>query len=456
MAESKSKVPVYENLAKIISREGPSDSPPFPIKLHVMEHVRGEPIIYEEMDGEVLQRRSEKFVAQQILMYCSRTLGGRILLDAREATNAAKFWEYNCLRLETEVLPVAQKSEIGFNYHRLPWDFADGPTPTWDEMFARLENADAIRAWIGSLFEPRSDRQQYCWIHGEGGDGKGALNRFLKAVFNGAYKPETVPTRNDKFWTSSLMNARIIVFPDCNNYNFPTTGLFKQITGDDPVKVEFKNEPAFSVELVCKMLFLSNQRANISGQRSDTRRAIFAEIAPVTGAVIPTRVYDAMLWKEGAAFLYKCAAKYRELCPEHGPVPVDERIVARLVEANEEDLEVITLRNFRIEPDEFKFKNDRDRWFVSPCRLHSILDHLKIEGDSRRRYLEFLKRKFGVERIRVRLGINDDAGREYRYIGFREDDQALANVPLGSPPQRRPSLSVFQGSLGNKGGPKDD
>lgn len=428
---SKSKGPLFALISRAISREGPQGIPEFPVKLHVVEDVPGEPVIYQEMPGQVLQRRPTEFVAQQILFYAMKQTK-QFTFDANDAKNCAQFWRFYANRLTGEITPVSQATEIGYTFHRLPWDFKQDHCPTWDEMFSRMENANAVMAWIGSLFEAHSDRQQYVWIHGSGGDGKGSINRFLHRVFNGAYRSEVVPERGDKFWTSGLINARVVVFGDCNNFHFITKGIFKQITGDDPIKIEFKGENAFSTKLVCKLMFLSNERPDISGQRSDTRRAIFSEIAPIKGDVIPTKIYDQSLWKEGPAFLYKCLELYKTLCQDHGAIPVKQEIIDLLVADNEEELEMITLKNFEIEPELLEDQDpisENKRWFVLPSRLHTILDEMKIYGDRRRSYIEFLKRKFRVAKKAVKV----DGEVVRRYLGIREaTDRPCRNI-LGIP-----------------------
>lgn len=437
--KKKPKPVLFEELARHICHEGAETMATFPCELHVVEHVRGEPIIYEESHGQTLNRRSLDFVAEQILKF-ARTMvtPGRFVFDSRDAFNAAKFWFMYAPRLESAILPVVQKTEIGYNFHRLPWDFAAGYSPHWDEMFERLQNAEAIMAWIGSLFVAHSERQQYVWIYGEGGNGKGAINRFLKRVFNGAYKSESVPERGDKFWTSNLLNSRVVVFPDCNNYNFPTTGLFKQITGDDPIKVEFKGENAFSADLVCKLLFLSNRRPNISGQTSDTRRAIFGEIGAIVGDPIPTKMYDALLWDEAPQFLYKCVKTYNKLCPDDGYIPTDKAITEDLVSDNEEYYESLFGKKFEVEPLSERNKLQNSRAYVAPQRMQDLLSDLKMSEFDKRSFLEFIKRRYGVRKVAVTITMpSADAAAvrkvEKRYIGIRElGSSALASFAPGS------------------------
>lgn len=416
-AAGKSKAPQFEVIARAISREGPQGLPEFPCKLHVVEEVRGEPAIYEEMPGQVLQLRNEAFVTQQILNFVARKCGGRYVFDARDAINCGMYWKNYTQRLDSEILPVLQKSEIGFTYHRLPWDFEDGPTPVWDEMFSRMNNADAGMAWIGSLFVPESDRQQYWWIHGDGGNGKGALNRFLHQVFNGAYKSEVPPAKGDKFWTSGLLGSRVVAFAECENYNFPSSGLFKLITGGDPIRVEKKREASFSAKLVCKLLFLSNQKPNITGAASDKRRAIFSEISPITCAVMNQGAYNDLLWDEGPSFLYKCLKKYYEMCPNHGPINSDDEVSEQLIFENEEEIRTLT--------DEFFIKDEKG--FVPSLDMMKIRKHRRIGDFQYKRWLEYMKREFQISSGKKHEGLRGWKGIK-RWLGDREFDKAVGVI----------------------------
>lgn len=414
----------FELISRAISNEGPQGVPEFPVKLHVMEHARGDALIYEEMPGQVLCLRSLDFVVRNIITYTSRvTPKGMFPFTVKKAKECALYWFNHTHRLETEILPVAQASEIGYCYHRLTFDLKFGESPTWEEMFTRMSNYAAVAAFIGSMLVHNSDRQQYCWIYGAGGNGKSAISRFLHRLFNGAYRAEIVPDRQDKFWLRGLLGARCVVFPDTNNYNFPTTGLFKQVTGDDVVRMERKHADPFSAKLTCKLLFLSNQRPNITSEFSDVRRAIYCEMQPIKGPVIPTHEYDEMLWKEAPSFLASCIDIYNSMCPSHGPIPVKGEIVDELTADNEEEWIAKARKMFAFESTDAKnsAKTVADRAYISPESLQEILSNHGFSRAEKRSFIAFLARRFGVKKT----GVKVEGQTEYRYLGLLLENYSM-------------------------------
>ena len=232
-------------------------------------------------------------------------------------------------------------------------------------------------------------------------------------VFNGAYKSEFVPDKHDKFWTSGLLNKRLIVFPDCNNYNFPTSGLFKQITGDDPIRIEFKKENSYSDYLNCKIMFLSNHRPNITGQMSDMRRAIYSEISPIIGEELPPSVYQTQLWNECPSFFYKCVKLYHEMCPEHGSIKLDSpEVLENLVSLNEESYQALVDEFFDLENELGKSLLESEKKFISPVEMHNFLNSKKLNKHEKSVFLAFIKRKHKVERKQVKFKNN----KEWRYV----------------------------------------
>ena len=151
--------------------------------------------------------------------------------------------------------------------------------------------------------------QQYVWLHGKGNEGKGSLNRFLQRVFGPAYCSKQPNESGDKFWTHELLGKRLVVFPDCNDQKFVTSGLFKSMTGGDPVAVEAKGEMSYTTRLNAKYLVLSNEKPQISSEKADKRRIIYCEIAPREDLIDLN--FEARLWDEGGAFLGKCWSLYQ-------------------------------------------------------------------------------------------------------------------------------------------------
>ena len=396
--------------------------PDFPKNFHVMTDERGVKTVIEESDRKVCRYVSDELVIDAIAQYCFKQLlpfNPEAQLSNDEARACFKLWRSLTPSFEAEIVPVAQKSEDVLCWHRLNFDFEDGPTPTFDEMFSRASNALAIKAWIGSLLVKDADRQQYVWIYGQGNNGKGALARFLREIMGPAYCSQQPPTEGDRFWVSGILGKRLVVFPDCNDFNWPRTGLFKMITGNDAVKVEEKGKQPYTSELCAKLLHLSNDPPNISGSTADLRRAIYSEFQPITVKPIPDSCYQKRLSSEGPAFMKQCMELYLEHCPNHGAVPVDLQGVEDIIEQNEERYWYLFMQNFEVMPDDGAIS--RSRPFVSPSKFQDIFKSEKIEFKKQRAFFEYIERSFGVKRQSVKT---EDGRVVKRYLGARCKTQA--------------------------------
>jgi phage/plasmid-associated DNA primase len=164
-------------------------------------------------------------------------------------------------------------------------------------------------------------------MYGQGKDGKGTLNRFLARVFGGAFCAKTPPAKGDKFWTFGLIGKRLVSFADCDDTKFVASGLFKSLTGGDPMPVEAKKQMAFTYMPVAKYLFFSNRKPEISSERSDQRRIIYCEFKPAD--VVDEAGFQERLWEEGGAFLTNCIVKYAEAHREPGPIICENEKILR-------------------------------------------------------------------------------------------------------------------------------
>ncbi len=298
-----------------------------------------------------------------------------------------------------EPKPWTFKSSTELAFARLPWDPEPGPTPTWDSFLVRSSDPNALKAYLGSLFVDESDRQQYLWLYGEGNDGKGSLFRFLHRCFGSAFANEYAPGKNvSQFWTSGLLNKRVVAFPDCNNYDFVTSGLFKSLTGGDPVRVERKGDPAFTALIHAKFLFGSNEYPKVSGEKSDIRRLIFIEMTSMTND--PDPKFESRLWDEGGRFIHACLEAYRNACPDHSIIRVDVEAVDNISSQSEADLaSACDLFNFSstLSCTQTSFYNSV-RWRLSDRRIGDFKKYLKrVHGVT--------IKKAGNPRVMVVLGM---------------------------------------------------
>jgi hypothetical protein len=311
------------------------------------------------------------------------------------------------LPINHEIAYFAEKSEHKLCYTKLDFDIDRTGTledcPTFAEFLSRTEQPASIAAWFGSVFFPDSSLSQYLWIYGDGANGKSSVGRIFERIFGKGFLYTSPPAHQDRFWTGNIVGKRLICFADCNKYQFVTSELFKNLTGGDSIKVEVKFHQPFNYKPHAKYLFFSNLTPNISSQKSDLRRAIFSEIKPVKGELMPDHVYTKLLWDEAPKFVGYCMNVYEGLCPYRQSIPLDAPdLVEGLAADNEIDL-----------------KNMFDEWFetdpnanLSASRLAMVMQAMGMRNfNDKRRFISYVARRCD-ERVRRREG--------YIYRGIRE------------------------------------
>lgn len=312
-SEKLEKAVIYSYIRKIIDGVEPPDIP-FPATYHTTEVSTGAFEILRQIgdDPDIVEIVPRNALAADITKYCSEAFNNlpEYQLTANDGKACAEYYAF--------VSPKKAKPKIflwpderGLAYTRLPWRPVEGPCDTWVELLSRMPNNEAFKAWIGSLFYPDSDVQQYVWIYGQGNDGKGSINRFLSRIFGPAYVSKQPPGRDGaRFWTHGFLGKRLAVFPDCNDTQFITSGLFKSMTGGDPIPVETKGGMAYTANLDCKYLIISNDRPEVTSEGSDRRRIIYCPMEPRPPTAINDAAFERLLWAEGGAFLWMCMEAY--------------------------------------------------------------------------------------------------------------------------------------------------
>jgi hypothetical protein len=209
---------------------------------------------------------------------------------------------------------------------------------------------------------------------------------------------EFVPERDNRFWTSSFIGKRLAIFGDCNNYKFPTTGLFKSLTGGDGIRIERKNGPVISVDLETKFMFLSNEKPDISGATADRRRAIFCTFEPIREHF--GRSYEQDLWMEAPIFVKTCIDHYFNQIDHNGSIPTDESAIQDLIEDNENDYETFVEQYLNIVPE----SHDPSK-LCSTIEMKSAFDSAGIKNNwEKKRYYEYMERKHDIKIKQLRSG----------------------------------------------------
>ncbi len=243
-------------------------------------------------------------------------------------------------------------------------------------------------------------------------DGKGAINRFLAKIFGGAYCAKQPPKVGDKFWTFGLIGKRLVAFPDCNDVRFVTSGLFKSLTGGDPVDV------------TAKYFFYSNEKPKISSEKADTRRIIYCEFEPTPLISDPT--FEDRLWEEGGAFLARCIDSYTSAHPTPGPIVCEQPQLADWLSVVEERFEVIYEQHFcrPAHPHDTVTGLNGLTWeevqqrAIAPLRMQQILAHYFRSSVQSGEFLKWLEVKHGVKKKTLHL--SRDTHQPKVYVGLAE------------------------------------
>lgn len=236
-----------------------------------------------------------------------------------------KSWMYATdTDVHTSIPAVAFPDTNHYTYKRLSFQPKKGATPLFDRIMNNVNNSEAMMAFIWSLLEPKSYKQQVVWWYGLGGDGKGSVSRVLQRVFGKAYIGTSSQDQksNPSFFTSNLVGKRIAIFSDENNGRLLMTGWFKQLTGDDVIGINPKGDKGYSTKLDLKIMVFSNRPPEFDNTKAHMRRIIYCTPKDTLSYEVDPK-FEEKLCNEIPAILYKCREKYNELAVDHGPIECD-------------------------------------------------------------------------------------------------------------------------------------
>ena len=399
-------------ICDFINREGEISQMFLPPKTFVtLRNEHGDKRIFEITSLDEVIPSTKEAVESMVseFVYQDRGANEAFALTHKQITGAVGFWFAATKPIETPKL-YRWMGEDGLCMRRLPFELRLGPTPVFDEMMSRISNAEALQCYIGSLLVDHSFRQQYVWLHGQGGEGKGALARFLATSLAHTYSSQQTPTPNDRFWTYGLLDKRLVMFPDCNNTTFVTSGLFKSLSGDDEIRIEIKGGKVLHQQLKAKYIFFSNEKPSLSSEEADKRRVIYCETTKFKGRIDPE--YQDKLWAEGGPFLSKCLTMYMSMYPNHHPIECDTGGIIDVISTNEERYEVFLEQNFRFGPS----------YECMPSALQEKINGEFKTKQERQEFRSMLERR-GI----CRKGVRRNGSVIYVYPGIR----AINALPVG-------------------------
>lgn len=414
--KTKKKVDTYLEVIAAINGLHPG-LPPWPHKFHVCEPKPGIKELVAENDNKVVCYVNNKALVSAILSFFNSCGKRKLYLTYRESQEVANMW----IGMQT---PIPEPKSISFKsddilaFHRLDFDLPEAKfdtPPLFEEFLSRCSNSLALCSFIGSLFDPKADRQQYLYLHGQGQNGKGALTYLLRSILGPSCHTDFVPSpsRINNFWTYSFLGKRLVIFPECDQPDFPSSGFFKTLTGGDSIRLEKKNSDAYSAELNCKFMFLSNEELAISGGMADQRRAIFCHVGPINKKPDP-KYYENLL-KESPEIIRNCIDLYQKDCPNHGPIPVEESADAQASVVDEKYISLF---------DKYFVTSTNEKDYVSAADIQQVFSSHKINSTKLcGRYIDNWKNNLGIEK--GRLG---DTNRWAYYKMAKKQDVYLKDI----------------------------
>lgn len=384
-----------------------------PHNFKVVESLEGKRLIIKIDEQKVCRYVDEDFVVSTLITYWKESLShidsDDFWLDHRSACELVKYWRSSTVPVPMPAL-LAWADEDIYCFRKLPFSYTKNCNfpPMFLEICGRMTNADAFCKFIGSLFYEEANRQQYCWLYGEGQNGKGSLAEVLADALGPAY--QALSTDKDNHWTEQIINCRLGVFPDTNSISFVTSGLFKALTGGDSVRVNPKGRRAYTIKPQVKFLFLSNFKPSITAEKASTRRAIFCELAPIVGA--PDPKYRQRLWSEAGEWFSYCRDMYETHLMErgHAEIPVTEESIDEITQDHHDYFEGIFKKLFE--------STSLRTEFAPPSEVHMLL--LKEFNHNPKQISEFKSwlRASGYPRSSYRDG--DDVLKRYLNMKIRK------------------------------------
>lgn len=120
--------------------------------------------------------------------------------------------------------------------------------------------ANLIHELIGTLMIPEQ-RQKAIMILGPGGNGKTTALRIIKS-FLGARNVSNISLHaldENRFAAADLYGKLANIYADIDARALSSTGIFKSITGGDPIRAEHKHQAAFTFQPYAKLIFSANE-----------------------------------------------------------------------------------------------------------------------------------------------------------------------------------------------------
>lgn len=280
----------------------------------------------------------KRHIADVIMQVAGKQLSSQVIEESK------KRFDFYTSSIDYEPLPFTFAGDDRYTFRQLPYVLSPGPIPAIQEFLDRLPNkGETFAAWIGGVFDPKNEGRQLMWLYGVGEDGKSHIMKSVADVLGKAFAPLPTTGVMSRFFGSEVYGKRLAMRADCNDPRYVTSEIVKALTGNDPIRVEYKGRDAFSWTGSVKLVVTANEAPEFSRSRADITRVIPLQVQPNTkGADV---MWKANVVKEMPHFLYYCqemANKHtkNDVIPDIVSEGETEGATAKLAGSSYEDIEV--------------------------------------------------------------------------------------------------------------------
>ena len=126
---------------------------------------------------------------------------------------------------------------------------------------ARPEDVPLLQEWVGyNLWIFGYPVQKAMLLVGEGGNGKSTLIGIIESMVGKENRSAVSlhELEENRFARHDLYGKAANLYPDLPDKDLKSTGIFKMLTGGDPIRAEDKNVKAFTYHNVAKLTFSCN------------------------------------------------------------------------------------------------------------------------------------------------------------------------------------------------------
>lgn len=190
-------------------------------------------------------------------------------------------WLLNCkngtLNLQTLETRAFDPLDYITQQIKVNYDFR-AECPLWVEAISKYmcgneELVGYLKRFLGYSLTGVTSEQAFMVAHGEGANGKGTIARVMSQLLGGYFKsaaantfykkPETAGHSDD---LAGLRGARLVVASEADEAAKLDEGLIKRLTGEDCIRVAFKNQSFFEFTPTFKIMLAVNHAPRISGR----------------------------------------------------------------------------------------------------------------------------------------------------------------------------------------------